>query len=95
MLGSSTPEEWKGTVCEDPIDAQRCPYYDPTVTKAAVEQDFYASLKDQEWLRSNIPEAHALLWVLDRQVRSEDLPWWKRLWFSFLVRVKPKPQLPE
>lgn len=93
LLGADDPTQWKGTICEDPIDAQRCPYYDPTVTKLAVEQEFYACLKDQEWLRSNIPEAHALLWVLDRQVRAEDLPWWKRIWFRLLVKIRPNPRL--
>ena len=90
MLGAGNPEEWKGDICEDPIDAQRCPYFDPVLSKEAIWKDFQGMLQDDQRLRLELPEVYGLLWALDGYTSSLKLPWWKKLWFWFLrVRVEP------
>ncbi len=89
MLGSDDPETWQGTICEDPIDAQRCPYFDPSVSKESIYQRFKENVGDPEWVRANMPELYGLLWTLDNG-HGPSLPWWKRLWFRALrIRVEP------
>lgn len=93
MLGSERPEDWQGNICEDPIDALRCPYFDPARRKADIWQEFARQLSSIEWLRENMPEAHALYWVLGVEQTTVALPWWKRLWF-WVLRIHVEPQLP-
>jgi len=93
MLGADNPEQWNGTICEDPIDALRCPYYDsPSDTKATVEAAFYSRIRDLEWVRQNLPEVYGLLWALGSDTMPS-LPWWKALWFKF-ISVRPDPLAP-
>ncbi len=90
MYGAQNPEDWKGDICEDPIDAQRCPYFQPALYKEAIWRDFQTMLQDHDRLRAELPEVYGLLWALDGYTSSLKLPWWKRLWFWFLrVRVEP------
>ncbi len=89
MLGSDNIEEWPGNICEEPIDAARCPYFKSTVSKAEVWQQFKVHIEDLAWVQANLPELYGLLWVLD-DARSPDLPWGKRAWFKFLrIHVQP------
>ena len=39
-LGMDDPKQWNGTNCEDPIDAQRCPYFTSKVTKEDLRREF-------------------------------------------------------
>lgn len=95
MLGAENPEEWPGTICEDPVDAQRCPYFDPIVSKEIIWRDFHAMLQEPELLRAELPEVYGLLWALDGYTSYLRLPWWKRLWFWFLrVRIEPLTPMP-
>ena len=88
MLGAEDPTQWNGTICEDPIDAQRCPYYtDPTSTHEVVEATFHAQLQDLRWVEANLPEVYGLLWALGSETMPK-LPWWKAIWFRFL-RIRP------
>jgi hypothetical protein len=64
MLGAEDPETWNGTICEDPIDAQRCPVFDPKRPVQAVRDEFHEQIRDLDWVRSNLPEIYGLLWVL-------------------------------
>jgi hypothetical protein len=90
MLGAENPEEWPGNICEDPIDAQRCPYFDPLQTKDALLAEFQEQLKDYQWVEENLPDVYALLWVLSDIFANFHLPWWKRVLFWFLkIRVEP------
>ena len=90
MLGSENPEEWPGTICEDPIDAQRCPDFTPIQTKEEMLAGFTEQLKDAEWVSENLPDVQALLWVLDDAPANYHLPWWKRIAYRFLrIRVEP------
>lgn len=86
-LGMENPEQWNGTICEDPIDAQRCPYFTSKITKDDLRREFDIQVHDPLWLESNLPEVHGLVWALTRSV---DLPWWKRVWF-WLLRIRTEP----
>ncbi len=72
MYGSEDPTTWPGTICEDPVDAKRCPpqAFTPKITPEVVKQEFEAQIKDPEWVKKNLAEVNALLWVLG----TEKLP---------------------
>jgi len=89
MLGAETPEEWKGTICEDPIDAQRCLSFELVSTQESVGREFYLQLKNLDWVAINLPEIYGLLWALGTKSMPK-LPWWKALWFKF-VQIRPDP----
>jgi hypothetical protein len=91
MLGAEDPSTWQGNICEDPIDAQRCPYFTPSATKESIYAAFKSNVEDLEWVQHHMPEMHALLWVLDK-ARNLAIPWWKRLWFRIL-RIEVAPVL--
>lgn len=94
MLGAETPETWPGNICEDPIDAQRCPYFDPSANKDSIYRLFKDNIADLEWVRANMSELYGLLWTLENGRTS--LPWWKRLWFMVLrIRVEPVRKTPD
>lgn len=85
---SPGPESWGGTICEDPVDAQRCRYFTPTVTKENLVSEFSKQLKDPEWVKENLPEVYGLLWSLDGSLPG--IPWWVRLICRFLrIEVEP------
>lgn len=88
MLGSEDTETWLGNICEDPIDAQRCPYFTPLKDKATVIEEFKEQIMDVEWLRLEMPDVASLVWVLDKPVK---LPLWAKLraWL-FRTRLEPK-----
>ncbi len=88
MLGAEDPESWPGNICEDPIDAQRCPYFKATATKDSILELFKAQIQDMGWVQSNMPEMHGLLWALE--ANPPNLPLWKRLWFRIL-RIHTAP----
>jgi hypothetical protein len=82
MLGSSNPDDWQGTICEDPIDAQRCPYFVPVLSKDQVLETFRQDLSDPEWVGQHMPELATLFWVLDTNSLPQ-LPWFRRLLLRF------------
>jgi hypothetical protein len=91
MYGAENPEEWPGDICEDEIDAKRCPWFEPLRSKKALIEHFQIQLQTGMWMEDNMPEVAQLLWVLgdgDRAYRG--IPWWKHLWYRFLrIRVEP------
>ncbi len=90
MLGSEDPETWLGNICEDPIDAQRCPYFTPIKGKTDVIDEFKAQITDVNWLKTEMPDVASLIWVLDRPVK---LPWWAKLKARiFRIRLEPQVQ---
>ena len=89
MLGADNVEEWKGNICEDPIDAQRCPYFLPERGKLALWAEFQKQVEDVEWLRTKMPEVYGLLWALEAP-HPGLIPWWKKLWFRlFQLQIEP------
>jgi hypothetical protein len=92
LLESEDPTEWGGTICEEPIDAKKCPYFTPAKGKDVILPELEAELQNLDWVRENLPEVFALLWVLGDFKLS--VPWWKRFLFMFL-RIKIEPVLPK
>ena len=89
-LGMEDAGNWNGDVCDEPIDAKRCPYFTPTQGKDTILRSFREQVADPVWLQANLPEVHGLLWVLDATAPNYHLPWWKRLWFRFWrIRLEP------
>lgn len=81
MLGSESPETWAGTICEEPLDAQRCPYFVYKTTRAEVYREFVANLQDPMWVETHLPAAHSLLWVLNAPLKIAPKPTiWGRMW---------------
>lgn len=87
-LGSNNPEEWGGTICEEAIDAQRCPLFKPKDSREVIQKRLEAHLRDAQWVKENLPEVNGLLWAINTENLPEpepepvSLPWWKR----FLLR---------
>lgn len=89
MLGSEDPTQWGGTICEEPLDAKRCPVFTPSQTKEQLLSLYEEQLRDTEWVKVVLPEVFTLLWALGELVTPK-LPWWKRVWFWFLrIRIEP------
>jgi len=89
LYGAKDPSSWQGTICDEPIDAQRCPYFTPTVNKEGILKQFRDDLQDAEWVRKNLPGVSELLWVLE-MTELPKLPIWTRVWYWFLrIRVEP------
>lgn len=102
MLRSKSPEEWEGTICDEPIDARKCPYFDPKRKREEIAAEFESLTRDREWLAANIPEAHTLLWVLEESGDKDQLalnsppfpvtqpppslPWWRK-WLRWPSRL--------
>lgn len=63
MLGAEDPEQWTGDICDEPIDAQRCPYFKPREDDLTLTTEFWKSVKDPKWVDENLPAVAALLWV--------------------------------
>ncbi len=82
MLGAENPEEWNGTICEDPIDAQRCPVFSPKFPKQAVIDKFHEQIRDLNWVHDHLPEIYGLLWVLGPEKPLEPEP----------APVEPEPE---
>jgi len=86
--GSEDPTEWNGDICEEPIDAQRCPMFVPIRSKDDVLQEFRRQLADPEWVAAHMPGLSELVWVLD--TLPPNIPWWRRvLWWFQRVRHEP------
>lgn len=93
MLGASNPEEWPGDICDEPIDALRCPYFNPKRTKQDILAEYQQQMNDLKWVEVHMPEAFGLMWALEAMAQTS-LPWWKRVWFWF-VPMKPEPVQPQ
>lgn len=91
MLGAESPEDWPGDICEDPIDAKRCPDFKLRQDKTEILEEFREELATPGWLLENMPEAASLCWVLDEmETQTPKLPWWKRVLVA-LSRTKVEP----
>lgn len=87
LLGSENPEQWGGTICEDPIDAQRCTSFVLVHTSESISERFHAQIKDLDWVKEHLPEVYGLLWALGSETMPV-LPWWKALWLRFM-QIRP------
>jgi hypothetical protein len=89
LIGCTDPENWGGTICEEPIDAKKCEVFKSKMQKADILSGLASDLKDSDRIRDNIPELFSLLWVLD-VVQEVEIPLWKVILFWFR-RVQLKP----
>lgn len=97
MLGAEDPAQWGGTICEEPLDAQRCPYFVHRQSRADVYQEFVANLADPVWVEVHLPVVHSLLWVLSLPLQVEEPTtvfgrvWAKmrHIWALFSPRTSP------
>lgn len=92
MLGAETPEQWTGTICDEPIDAKRCPVFTPLGSKEVLFAKFTEELQDPLWIEANLPEVASLLWVLET-LQVPRISWWKKFWFR-VMRITIEPVLP-
>lgn len=82
-------EEWGGTICEDPIDAQRCPLFEARQSKEDLIRDLDNELSHKLWVEENMPELAALRWVLEANP-NHPMTWWQRFRLLFRkVSVEP------
>ncbi len=79
--------DWEGRICEEPIDAQRCSFFQPRQSESDARKEFNEQIRDLEWVRIHLPEVYGLLWSLGSS-KTPSLPWWKRLWFR-LIQIRP------
>lgn len=95
MMGAEHPEDWQGTICDEPIDAQRCPYFEVKRRAEVVEAELRQQMRDIDWVRKALPEVHALLWTLDASALPapppEPEPTPEVVEPQPLVRVVPRP----
>jgi hypothetical protein len=93
-LGIENAQEWSGTICEEPIDAKKCPYFTPFQLKEDILCLLREQLSHDIWVRENLPEVHALCWVLECWPEFR-LPWWKRILIFFRIRrLRLEPVVP-
>lgn len=88
------PEEptWNGDICEDPIDAQRCPMFTQRMSREQVLSDLDRDIRDPEWVETNMPQLSVLFWVLTQPPK---LSWYQRLKLLFVGRrYEPLKALP-
>jgi hypothetical protein len=89
LIDCKSPEDWGGTICEEPIDAKKCGVFKAKKGKTDILPELASDLKDSVWVRINLPELFSLLWVLE-VVQEVRVPLWKRVLFWFrLVRLEP------
>lgn len=72
MYGAEKPDEWPGNICEDPVDAQRCPYFQAKRTKQEVWVELRGQLQEPLWAEKNLPEVAALAWTLNERPDLEE-----------------------
>lgn len=90
LLGSENPSEWSGTICDEPIDAKRCPLFTPSKSKEDVLAEVKTQVADEVWLKANMPEVYALMWALE-EITVPKLSWWDRF-LIWLRRPLLEPQ---
>lgn len=88
-LGQEDLETWPMNICDEPIDAKRCPVFDPIQTKEGVLKSLENQIKDSAWLSANLPEVAALAWLI-QDYTTVKVSWWKKFLYRF-KRVKVSP----
>jgi hypothetical protein len=68
MLGSESVDSWQGTICDEPIDAQRCPYFEFKEARSQVYEGFVSDVSDPAYVEASLPAVHSLLWVLGQSL---------------------------
>lgn len=74
MYGAENPDDWKGNICEEPVDAQLCNIYNPVVSKKVLYDTFVKGVQSEEWLGKHYPGILSLVWVLGQGLHVEEQP---------------------
>lgn len=83
MLDADPPEEWRGTICDEPLDAQRCPFFVHRQSRVDVYNEFVGNLRDPKWVELHLPAVHSLLWVIGASLGlSEGVSTLYRFWMK-------------
>lgn len=82
LYGSDDPENWGGDICEDVIDAERCPYFEPRELPEQIIEKFRRDMTSVDWIRQNLPDIYHLLWVLEHVEPPKS--WWERFKYWLL-----------
>lgn len=97
MMGAESIETWPGNICEEAIDAQRCPYFKYRQSRSEVYDGFVANVTDPSWVKAFLPAVHSLLWVLGVALRVEPASWlalqWERVLRVLRRRAKKSVDL--
>ena len=93
LLNCEDPENWEGTICEEPIDAKKCSDFKQVKTKSDILPELARDLKDVNWVQVNHPELFTLLWVLG-VIQELRVPLWKRILF-FIAQIRLEPVTPK
>lgn len=87
LLGSSNPEEWKGTICDEDVQAQSCPFFKNKFSKDVMLRSFYEELEDETVVSAEYKDIAALQWVIGERVCDWDLTRWQRVKIHFFYLV--------
>jgi len=97
-VGVDNLDTWEMNICDEPIDALRCPIFLSKSTKETIVKELEGQLLDKDWLAQNMPEVSGLLWSLGDLATPPKLPWWKKILLKakrVVVEPVSNPQLPE
>ena len=73
-IGVEDPRVWQMNICDEPIDALRCPVFQSNRERQQIVSEFEALVKDDSWLREHLPEIYSLLWALSGDTLTPKLP---------------------
>jgi hypothetical protein len=91
MLGSDNPEEWPGNICQDPLTAKRCPFFENKHNHQDALREYKERIADPKVLAHEYKDIAALKWTLesDPPVELSDKTLGQRIYFYiFAVFVK-------
>lgn len=95
LYKADSVSDWAGTICDEPVDAARCPYFTPTETTETLWSKFLEDISNPLWVGKEAPRLSALLWVIDKSPKfaltSYLPPWWVRAVWRRLFQVKTPP----
>ena len=78
MYGSKDIETWPGNLCEDAIDAQRCPLFTPLQSKAEILAEFMSDISNVAYKSASVPipitggGSAAAYWLMGRKWTQTD-----------------------
>jgi hypothetical protein len=88
LYGAEDPTLWPGNICEDDIDALSCPYFTPHESVETVQKQIFLDFSNPDWVRENVPDVGALMWVLEL-CDVKPVSWWQKVLHVVTRRSKP------
>lgn len=97
LYGVSDPSSWTGTICEEDIDAMRCPLFKSRFDISGLWETFQKDMANPNWVEENLPEMQTILWVLKEGRNTPSflsVPGWVGSLLRFFLPFKPDPSCP-